>query len=58
MVDQRSVWIRLPSLQRLLQSVELRKSVRMELLTRQPTMRLANTSMTKATYSQPCQLET
>lgn len=34
------------------------KSVRIELLTRQPTMRRANTSMTKATYSQPCQLET
>jgi hypothetical protein len=32
--------------------------VRIELLTRQPTMRRANTSMTKATYSQPCQVET
>gem|GEM_PF-7132577 len=34
------------------------KSVRIELLTRQPTIRRANTSMTKATYSQPCQVET
>lgn len=33
------------------------KSVRMEPLTRQPTMRRVNTSMTKATYSQPCQAE-
>ena len=30
----------------------------MLLLTRQPTIRRANTSMTKATYSQPCQVET
>ena len=30
----------------------------MEVLTRQPTMRLAYTSITKATYSQPCQVET
>ena len=29
-----------------------------ELLTRQPTIRLANTSTMKATYSQPCQVET
>jgi hypothetical protein len=34
------------------------KSVRIELLTRQPTIRRANTSMTKATYSQPCQVDT
>lgn len=33
------------------------KSVRIELLTRQPTMRRENTSTTKATYSQPCQVE-
>ena len=30
----------------------------MELLTRQPTMRRAKTSTTKATYSQPCQVDT
>ena len=29
-----------------------------ELLVRQPTMRRANTSTTKATYSQPCQVDT
>ena len=29
-----------------------------EALTRQPTLRRANTSLTKATYSQPCQVET
>ena len=29
-----------------------------ERLTRQPTMRRANTSKTKATYNQPCQVET
>lgn len=34
------------------------KSVRMELLTRQPTMLRAKTSITKTTYSQPCQVET
>ena len=34
------------------------KSVCIELLTRQPTMRRAKTSITKATYSQPCQVET
>jgi hypothetical protein len=33
-------------------------SVRMELLVRQATMSWANTSMTKATYSQPCQVGT
>lgn len=32
------------------------KSVRMELPTRQPTVRWANTTMTKATYSQPCRV--
>jgi hypothetical protein len=32
--------------------------VRIVLLTRQPTMRRAKTSITKATYSQPCQVET
>ena len=30
----------------------------MELLTRQPTIRRANTSITKATYNQPCQVDT
>lgn len=34
------------------------KSVFMLVLTRQPTIRRANTSITKATYSQPCQVET
>lgn len=34
------------------------KSVRMELLTRQPTIFLTNTSMTNATNSQPCHVDT
>mgnify|MGYP005863839173 CR=1 FL=1 len=34
------------------------KSVRIVVLTRQPTLRRAYTSITKATYSQPCQVET
>jgi hypothetical protein len=34
------------------------KSVRSELLIRQPTMRRAKTSITKATHNQPCQVET
>lgn len=34
------------------------KSVRMELFTRQPTMRRADTSIKKATYNQHCQVET
>ncbi|OJA60230.1 hypothetical protein BGV68_05320 [Burkholderia ubonensis] len=34
------------------------KSVVIDELTRQPTMRRANTSTTKATYSQPCHVET
>ena len=34
------------------------KSVCIELLTRQPTIRRANTSITKATYSQHCQVDT
>ena len=33
-------------------------SVRIERLTRHPTMRRANTSTTNATYTQPCQVET
>ena len=32
--------------------------MRTELLTRRPTVRRACTSMTKATHSQPCQVET
>jgi hypothetical protein len=34
------------------------KSVRIELLTRQPTIRRAKTSITKATYCHPCHVET
>ena len=34
------------------------KSVCIELLTRQPTIRRANTSITNATYIQPCQVDT
>ena len=33
------------------------KSVCIELLSRQPTIRRVKTSMTKATYSQPCQVD-
>ena len=50
--------IGLPVIQSLLQRFQQHKSVRMELLTRQPAMRGAYTSMTKATYCQPCQVET
>ena len=52
------VVIRLTVIQGLLQRVQIHKSVRMELLTRQPTMRRAYTSITKGTYCQPCQVET
>jgi hypothetical protein len=48
--NQTAVAFRLTVVQRLLQSIEL--------LTRQPTMRRANTSITKATYSQPCHVDT
>ena len=54
---------RLPPVQRLLQRVQYEvrsntKSVCIEPDTRQPTILLANTSMTKATYTKPCQVET
>ena len=48
-MNQAAVALRLAVVQSLLQRVQLRKSVRIEVLTRQPTMRRANTSMTKAT---------
>ena len=58
MVNQGIVAFWLACVQGLLQRIELRKSVRMELLTLQPTMLLGKTSMTKATYCQPCQVAT
>lgn len=57
-MDQAAVALGLPGVQRLLQRVEHEVGVHRELLTRQPTMRRAKTSMTKATYSQPCKVET
>lgn len=56
-MDQCFVAFGLPCVLRLPERVQLRKSMPIELLTRQPTMRRANTSMTKATYSQPCQVK-
>ena len=56
-VSQCPIALGQPGVQRLLQRVRLRKSARIELLTRQTAMRRANTSMTNATYSQPCQVE-
>ena len=50
MVDQLIRRSGLPGIQRLLQGIQS-KSVRMLPLTRQPTIRRTNTSMTKATYS-------
>ena len=49
MMDQCPIASGLPGVQRLLQRVRLRKSPRIELLTLQPTIRRANTSMTNAT---------
>ena len=57
MVDQYAVALGLPGMERLLQSIQT-ESVCMELLTRQPKMHRAYTSITTATYSQPCQVET
>jgi hypothetical protein len=57
MADQAAVSLGLPGVQAC-SSASSTKSVCIELLTRQPTMRRANTSITKATYSQPCQVET
>lgn len=53
-LDQAAVSLGLAGVQGLLQRVDT-KSVCIELRTRQATMRRANTSMTKATNSQPCQ---
>ena len=58
MVDQRIVALRLPVIQGLLPCIENTKSVRMELLCRQATIRGAYTSISKATYCPPCQVET
>jgi len=57
MLNQAAIAVRLAGVQRLLDRVEY-KTVCMELRTRQPTIRRAKTSMTKATHCQPCQVET
>jgi hypothetical protein len=54
-VYQSPVVAGLASIQRLFKRIQ--NKVRGH-LTRQPTMRRANTSITNATYSQPCQVET
>ena len=57
-VHQRPFTLAPTRVQRLCSSASSTKSVCMELLTRQPTMRRAKTSITKATYTKPCQVET
>ena len=56
MVDQGIAALRLTRVQGLLQSSS-KKSVLIELLTRQPTIRRAKTSVTKATYTKPCKID-